>query len=35
MFVVRVFSQKHSSTYEDNGGIYNVGTESVYYSSVK
>ena len=25
-----VFSQKHSSTFVDNVGIYSVGTESVY-----
>ena len=28
--MARVFSQKHSSTSVGNGGIYNVGTESVY-----
>ena len=30
MFVARVFSQKHSSTYVDNGGIYSVGKDRVY-----
>ena len=30
MFVTRVFSQKHSLTYVGKGGIYSVGTESVY-----
>ena len=30
MFVARVFSQKHSSTYVGNGGIYNVGKDRVY-----
>ena len=28
--MARVFSQKHSSTYIGNGGIYSVGTENVY-----
>ena len=28
--MARVFSQNHSSTYVGNGGIYSVGTESVY-----
>ena len=28
--MARVFSQKHSSTYVSNVGIYSVGTESVY-----
>ena len=28
--VTRVFSQKHSLTYVDNGGIYSVGRDSVY-----
>ena len=28
--MARVFSQKHSSTFMDNDGIYSVGTESVY-----
>ena len=31
MFVARVFSQKHSSTYVGNGGIYSVGTDNVYH----
>ena len=30
MFVARVFSLKYSSTYVGKGGIYSVGTESVY-----
>ena len=30
MFVAKVFSQKHSSTSVGNGGIYSVGTDSVY-----
>ena len=30
MFVVIVFSQKYSSTYVGNEGIYNVGIDSVY-----
>ena len=29
-FEARVFSQKHSSTFVGNVGIYSVGTESVY-----
>ena len=29
-FVARVFSQKYSSTFVGNGGIYSVGKESVY-----
>ena len=29
-FEVRVFSQKHYSTFVGNIGIYSVGTESVY-----
>ena len=28
--MARVFSQKHSSTFIGNDGIYSVGTESVY-----
>ena len=28
--MARVFSQKHSSTFVDNVGIYSVGAESVY-----
>ena len=28
--MARVFSQKHSSTYVGNEGIYSVSTESVY-----
>ena len=28
--MARVFSQKHSSTFVGNDGIYSVGTESVY-----
>ena len=28
--MARVFSQKHSSTYVSNVGIYSVGTKSVY-----
>ena len=30
MFMTKVFSQKHFSTYVGNGGIYSVGTDSVY-----
>ena len=30
MFVARVFSQKHSSTYVGNGGKYSVGKDRVY-----
>ena len=30
MFVARVFSQKHSSTYVGNGVIYSVGKDRVY-----
>ena len=29
-FVAKVFSQKHSSTFVGNVGIYGVGIESVY-----
>ena len=28
--MARVFSQKHSSTYVGNGGIYSLGTKSMY-----